>query len=363
MADAALWPVQIMLLGAAVPVAIEAYKAKPPGFYALWAATALMVIGGVLAPVIASAKVAASLSALAANPSTWFILLAALFFVLRPYWQKGAGAYDDTALRGEMAETETAIEALAAAVAEQDRKVGGFAKGLAEVAKLVREGTEASRASLEAQERWRKTLTLDYEEVTSKVALLEEAIKVRVSTQDEFQVKMDTWVTNLQTTIRLGMRGVDQGFSALLDRERLLEMAYDITVVGDELAGPSHGKPLGDWKEWQAKFTAWNRTVDEWARLADKHRDGVVKRVFDTPRSEYKNKWGADYTFFPDHDSIDDYKTFCIISRNFHVERKNVDYVLMLAAFRSPSKKCRGDPNDEEDPMLTLPPPPEDYRD
>ena len=84
--------IQLLLLGSAVPVALEAYKAKPPGFYVLWTITTVMVLAGFFFPQLAklSPVAGAVLVDLAANPSTWFTLLVGVFFVLRPYWTKDA---------------------------------------------------------------------------------------------------------------------------------------------------------------------------------------------------------------------------------------------------------------------------------
>jgi hypothetical protein len=98
--------------------------------------------------------------------------------------------------------------------------------------------------------------------------LLEGQVEVRREQQD-FQQKMEAWVGALQRKIRLGFAGVDQGFAAILDRERLLSIAADIQDIGDDLAGPSNGKPLGDWGAWQAKFADWQRAVEAWARRGD----------------------------------------------------------------------------------------------
>jgi hypothetical protein len=179
--------------------------------------------------------------------------------------------------------------------------------------------------------------------------------------QDAFQDRMERWVGQLQRKIRLGLAGVDKGFAAILDRERLLEMARVVTILSDELTGPSFGKPLGHWADWQENAKLFHKAAEDWARLAGKHMEGVVDRVFDTPRSEYKQKWGVkDYGIFPDHDAIDDYKTLCIISRNFHVERKRVDEHMQLAAFAKPSMKVKFDPDDPADAdLLSTEPPPE----
>lgn len=150
MADSALWPVQILLLGSAVPVAVEAYKAKPPGFYILWAITALMVVIGLLAPVLVSPAMGAILYGIATNPSTWFVGAVAMFFVLRPYWSQHARTdkaasstyaapaalpFDDAELRSMLADNSEILETLA-------RDAQNFRERLAALEERVTEALE-----------------------------------------------------------------------------------------------------------------------------------------------------------------------------------------------------------------------------
>lgn len=369
---------QVLVLAMAAAIAVEALK---PTYAREWrifflAVFATLAVLGLATTQIAAAWPAASsfMVWVGSSPVVLFLAFVTWIVVLQKPWRRSR-PFDETAFDarieaaivrhiGEGLQRETVAETFKAS----DGRFGPIVEHFEGVTKRLSEGGAATEklakvneAGLAAALVVLKDLRAELDDMAGE---LRRGAAQALNEQREFQEKMEAWVGQLQQKIRLGLRGVDQGFSALLDRERLLEMAFDIQNVGDELAGPSTGKPPGDWQAWQAKFAAWNRAVDEWARLADKHRDGVVKRVFETPRSEYKNKWGVEnYDIFPDHDAAYEYKTFCIISRNFHVERKSVEYVLVLAAFRSPSRKCRGDPESEEDPMLTIPPPPEDYRD
>jgi hypothetical protein len=411
----ALWPVQIMLLSSAVPVAIEAYKAKPPGLYVLWAITAAMVIGGIFGPMLVSEQVGAGLDALASNPLTWFILIVALFFVLRPFWQKAAAAYDDTVLRDEIATVttfaEAAVIALEKTTNETLKQVSGkldltielFGERLEKLEKIatqidaltvrVNESADFFRAEIDKSNGRFGSMFEHFETVTARLSeggaaieklakqnegglaaalammedqqkrAIEEAAELRqeaaraLADQREFQVKMEAWVGQLQRRIRFGLEGVDQGFAAIFDRERLLQMAAEIQDIGDELSGPTQGEALDDRDGWLTKYAAWHGAVEAWAQLAAAHREGVVGRVFDTPSREYKGKWKATANLFPDSDVEHDYKTFRIILRNFQVERKDVDRCLRLAAFAHPSMKARIDPDgidDEPQPSSPL---------
>jgi hypothetical protein len=148
---------------------------------------------------------------------------------------------------------------------------------------------------------------------------------------------------------------IDQGFAAILDRERLSILADTIAAEGDELSGPTQGEPVGDWEAWLARFGSWHRNMETWARIAAIYRAGVVERVFDTPRSEYRGTWKASDDLFPNSIAVHDYKTFRIILRNFHAERSHVDSCVRMAAFVRPSMKGRGTAQRDQE-QIPLPP-------
>ena len=201
-------------------------------------------------------------------------------------------------------------------------------------------------------------LTLEFAQNEAK--RLDERIDSRIDEQREFQRRMEAWVNNLRQAIRFGLAGVDQGFAAVLNRERLLAKAIEIQNVGDELSGPTNGEALDDSLVWLKKYNAWSRGVMTWAQIAETYRSGVTERVFETPPLEYKGEWKAHDGLFPNSNAVHDYKTFRIILRNFQVERKEVDRCIQSAAFVSPSRKVRGDYDGEDVETLTLPPPSKD---
>jgi hypothetical protein len=291
----------------------------------------------------------------------------ALFeYVRRSQWP----AYDDAPLKAKIAEVNTFAGALGEALGKEtnenleriEGKLDLTIKLFGERLEKLEKGTtqtgdlgKRNEASLAA------TLVVlkEQREAADEMAKeLREAAVHALAEQREFQEKMEAWVGQLQRKIRFGLRGADQGFAAILDRECLLEMAAEIQDIGDELSGPTNGEALSDREGWTAKYSAWHRIVEEWSRLAANHREGVVGRVFDTPPREYKGKWKVTDDLFPDSNAVHDYKTFRIILRNFQAERKHVDYCLLLAAFAHPSMKVQGDPEDDDE-MLSLPPSPE----
>lgn len=266
----------------------------------------------------------------------WVLILQAIFvYALFEYVRRIQlpQSYDDTSLRDKIESEMGDVGRQLKALLETVEPALQIQTDINASTKAAIDGTAASIENALASLDEIRTLT-----IKQGVSLAEVQ-----AVQREFS-KIEAWVGQLQRTIRFGLQGVDQGFAAILDRERLLKMADDIQDVGDELSGPTNGETLGDQAAWVAKHRVWHRTVDAWARLAASYRDGVVERVFATPPQEYKGPWKAHDQLFPDSDAVHDYKTFRIILRNFQVERTVVDCNLNLAAFAHPSMKVRGAP-------------------
>lgn len=181
--------------------------------------------------------------------------------------------------------------------------------------------------------------------------LLGEAREAQAEASKEhasFKVVVERAIENTWRRLDLRCKFIDQGFKAVRDRERLLQLGASIEAVAEELSGPTRGEPLGDHNTWHAKIGGWSRNVETWSRIAEIYRVGVVERVHATPQQEYRGKWTATDNLFPDSVAIHDYKTFRIIYRNFREEREPVERCIELAAFASPSTKGRGDVDGEE---------------
>jgi hypothetical protein len=171
----------------------------------------------------------------------------------------------------------------------------------------------------------------------------------------DHQDRMEGWVETIRDDIHGRFEFVDQGFAAILDRERLLQLAASIETVGEELSGPTRGEPMSDKDAWLTKFGEWHKDVEAWSRIGAVYRDGAIERIYDTPKSEYRGEWKATDDLFPDSLAVHDYKTFRIMLRNYYVERKPVDNCVRMAAFARPSTKGRSAvPRDKNQ----MPPPP-----
>ena len=276
---------------------------------------------------------------------TWpVILLALLFYGLFEYVRRNMGGpisaltlLDHTpndAIRSD-------VQGLSERLDDLDAKTNTIGRMVADVQNHQSKsdaltGKEYALSKKEMEVITAKTVTLEH--------LLAEIRTAQATESDDLNSFKKTVKQALENTwAKLNQRCnfIDQGFKAIGDREWLLALAGDIEKVGDELSGPTAGEPLGNRDAWLAKYGGWHRDVEAWARLAAIYRDGVVNRVFDTPHSEYKGTWKATDDLFPNSDAVHDYKTFRIISRNFHAEREQVQRCLELAAFASPSMKGR----------------------
>ncbi|HEX8481911.1 MAG TPA: hypothetical protein VF650_08420 [Allosphingosinicella sp.] len=348
---------QVLALAMAAAMAVEAFKPTYPKEWriAFWVVFGILAIAGVATNQVAAAWPAASsfMAWAVSSPVTIFLAFIAWVIMLQRPWRRSPGSsYDDTALRADIVEASNLANLLHMGGMETHKKTEQVEGKLdltielfgERLEKLEKGAADAKRAAEASHERINSVVAAmdrvrDYAEGTNHNVSTAQVEAEQA--QKLFIQRMETWVGNLRREIRLGFKGVDRGFAAIYARERLLDMAYDLTKVGDKLTAPSRGEPLGDWAEWEAKAGPWHKAVEAWARLAEEWREGTIERVIlNTPPSEYKQDWGVeDYNIFPNHNAGHDYKTLCITSRNFHVERKSVDQYMLSAAFVRPSKK------------------------
>lgn len=80
--------IQLAFFAAAVPVALEAYKAQNIARIVLWSVALGFAAAGFLWPWLGASLpvVAENIGRLATDPVTWFVLAVAVFFVIRPMW-------------------------------------------------------------------------------------------------------------------------------------------------------------------------------------------------------------------------------------------------------------------------------------
>jgi hypothetical protein len=340
--------ISVALIAVAALFGIEAYKVRErlprlvlTGFavaFALWAALVQRIAD--LWP-----KLGAIVANIASNPMVWFVLFIALFFVLRPLWQKGASAEtppgNDGPPPGLTADDVEAIVSGQRLAALEDVE-----KSLAKIEERLTE-SDAAAAKLNADYDTFKA-NFDHS-VDQMLAPLRAAQKEAGEDYAKFKMLVERALENTWEKLRRRCEFIDQGFAAILDRERLLDLADMIDVVGDELSGPTQGEPMSDRDAWLSKYGGWRSNVEAWARIGGIYRAGVIERVFDTPPSEYGGQWKATDDMFPNSNAVHEYKTFRIISRNFYAERAAVESCVQMAAFVHPSMKGRGGVDRDED--------------
>jgi hypothetical protein len=168
----------------------------------------------------------------------------------------------------------------------------------------------------------------------------------------EFKNKIESWSRTFTDDTDRRFLSVDQGFSAILDRERLISLTEDIDRGAYELSGPTRGEHLGDWHGWQVKEQNWRQKIVSWCQLAATYRFGVSEHVHSTPESLYRGAWDAADILFPNADAIIAWRTFRIILRNFESESELVGRALLMAAFARPSLKSRPTVPRGEDQLL-----------
>lgn len=260
----------------------------------------------------------------------------------------------DAARADGMAKFDQRIETLSKLVLESNQSNGKMMELLTKRLDAVEAAAKGARDYAEAVGATQSHLLNEVREEIRAVAV--RGVKAH-DEQRDFQEKMERWVGNIRDGFDRQIRNIDQGFLSILDRENLTNLAVGIENVGDALSGPTRGEQIDDWDAWFKGYQVWRRDVENWTRIAGEHRDGVSARIYDTPDECYRGTWKAKDSYFPDATAVRDYRTFRIVLRNFHAERKHVENSVRMAAFVRPSLKGKYQPSPrDEDQLPQLPP-------
>lgn len=327
--------IQLFFFATAVPVALEAYKARGLARIVLWAVAGIFGIAGFIWPALKDGlpAIGAKLAELATDPVAWFALLIVVFFILRPFWSKPTaplvvsqlndgdgvdlGATIDARLNEFLATTLRAEFAKHSDIHEHDVKLGELA-----------DKVKAAQGSAQ--------VTFDF--AKKEVARLDERIGEIAQGSLDLERKWNDWTRQYTDDIERRFEWVDAGFRAILDRERLATLDQKIRDIGDVLLAPRSGKEISDWDEWDVLRGQFQSCLDTWLELADAYRVGVTDRVKYAKKDRLEGKWAEDH-LLPGPDRIVTYRWLAITFDNFCHERGQVVSAVMSAAYGHPSKK------------------------
>ena len=322
--------IQLFFFGLAVTVALEAYKATAPARYVLWAGTAIFGFIGFLWTRLSEAMptLQAAMAELAASSTTWFVLIVALYFALRPYWKDEVqpiisntfAPYDDGELRNSVDRVNEKLEGLRGLF---HREVEGiddrYEVALQKVIKHTIERFEALTTSIAAEAGERSGMT--------------EPLVKRLDEQRD-------WIKGLERDIE----GHKWSLLAIFHREQMLRLAEKISELGSVVGLENDSDKQFDaeqFKLWEKKFDYWISLVGQWSRYAsfymEDEPDETVKRL---SAQELHENWVVTSDQFPD-DGIVKYKTFRIYLRNWSHLRDAIHEKVHLQAFNRQQTNTR----------------------
>lgn len=268
--------IQLFFFTMGIPVALEAYKAQGRARIVLWAVTAAFGVLGFIWPALSSGwpAIQAVGSDLATDPSAWFAIAVAFFFVLRPYWSrqnapprgndisKITAPYDDSNLRG--------LEA----------RVSDMLDGL------------------------KKQIGSDRETDRANVAALGDKIEAlgRLTNQ------------NLDFA-RQQIASLYVALNAVYQRERLAALSKELEIQSEYLRAPTtEGKQFDDygWHEWKQKHSAWREMLTEWCAIANCYSGNTSDKVLFVSEDELQTGGEAKASQFPSAEDFMTYKGFNI---------------------------------------------------
>ena len=379
----ALAAFQVLVLTMAAAMAVEALK---PSYSTKWRAVfwvlfVILAIGGIATNQIAAAWPAASafMAWAGSGPVPLFLAFLAWVLWLQKPWRRVSASppndrlpahesFPDDAMLVERIEAaisrhlgELQRETVAETFKASDRRAASMAEHFEkQVAKLDSKIETIGKLALEhnkLQGERNDLIQKQLDQASGTVAAVQHMLGELQQTQIEgdkdyrsFKRLVEQALENTWRKIDRRSDWIDQGFAAILDRERLLSLAASIEAVADELSGPTRGEPLIDRDKWLAQFGGWMGDVETWTRIAEIYRADVIKKVHDTPQHAYRGDWAEPDSLFPDGSiAVHDYKTFRIVLNNFRDEREPVERCVQRAAFVRPSMKGRSEIERDEE--------------
>lgn len=325
--------------------------------FALWA---------VLVQQIANAwpKVGAFLTSIFEQPVAWFVLAVALFFVLRPFWNKPSATR--AIATGEKLATGTAelgrqAADLRASLEQHQRTIDERIAGIEADIDSAKDGEETLRAAIQGFMGAAVKLATDLNEqrvgdvkklsdelhaATVKQATIIEdyqrmlAVEARL---EEMKADHGKKIGELFAHRSLDTDGIMARFhrvydalAAMFHRERLHMFGQQIEAGAAELSGPTNEKiqfDQGAWEQWESKELAWRSALDSWCELASVYVPGVREEVMTTSDEHYKQKGVATVEQFPDAEAFFSYKAFCGVWKNWQGQKERVFRAVHQAAF------------------------------
>ena len=321
--------IQLFFFGLAVTVALEAYKAIAPARYVLWAGTLLFVLIAFLWVRLSEAipRLQTAMAEVTTNPTTWFVLAVAIYFVVRPYWKGEVqpiishtfAPYDDHELQNSIDGVDQKLKDLKDEFNHEVDRIKRHDDALEKAIEHTNERCESLANSITAEAGERADLTKPF--------------------ADRLDEQRD-WIKGLERDIE----GHKWSLLAIFHREQLLRLAEKISDLGSVVGLENDSDKQFDAEQFklsEKKFHYWLSLVGQWSRYAsfymENEPDEVIKRL---SAQELHENWGVKSDQFPD-DGIVKYKTFRIYLRNWSHLRDTIHEKVHLQAFNRQQTNTR----------------------
>jgi hypothetical protein len=335
----------IALIAVAALFGVEAIKVKERLPRIIFAAIAVFfALWAILVERIANAwpKVGAFVTGTFEQPVSWFVLAVALFFVLRPFWQRTTNRnggsstlshldhppqpYDDTDLR-EKVDSNTEILAAFA------RDAQGINSRIAEVEGL------------------NKTIIQDYQTVLGKLAEAEDRLAAHKDHMADCYSAEDQARRDGLGALNTELQSIRNGCADLQEKIDTLFMALQ-ALKAFEIEGKlaaalsaeyeflihrvSEKLPVkgNDWIEWRARHTTFESALEQWTDLAMKWVPNVDRALQDARPSELTAlDWDGLDDLFEGSNAVISYRSFAVKFARWTTFRSHLLVTLNLAAF------------------------------
>lgn len=140
------------------------------------------------------------------------------------------------------------------------------------------------------------------------------------------------------------IEGLRWSILAIYHRERMLELAKQIDVLGSEVGLQNNIDQRFDdveFENWESRFLEWRSIVSAWSRYASFYvNHDVMNDIERLDEGGLRENWGVNSSQFPDEGLVK-YKTFRIYLRNWSYVRDAVHQKVRAQAFEGQQTNTR----------------------
>lgn len=360
--DANTLTIMLFLFASALLLGVEAVKSSGKlrvGFGA--GALAFVLLGLFWEPAAAMFPEAASaIGQIAAFPPSWFVLIMVIFLVVRERWTGGrtwssllnAGRSEPEPLPPTTAENAVgqidAIRDMLAAIQADDKQTHLTARAAFETANGLTELTERASQKLDSVHQLADLASQngDAAQSTADTAInrtIEQsgAIQALEETSGRLEIIVDGMtqkVTEHGSDIAALTKTVDRLLKAQFAMQTRDAMDHNEAEIAADDAllffQTAQDVKAADWAGWAAREARWRQAVSTWIRLAKPYGDGDLSaRIINVTSDKLRGEWNLKDTDFPDGDRMIQYRTFCVMRKNFAETKEAIGEAIYRATY------------------------------